>query len=368
MATMGDKILLVDGVKYNLWTPKNEIKEFEPMVVRHINDIFGESSLYFDIKRKIKSITGEGSIPDGYLIDFDKNEFYIIENELSTHSEYDHINKQVGKFIRALKNYKTRQKLASILKEEVESDIVKKKFVIEKIQDNDIYQYFLENILEEVHNQHFQVIIIIDKKTDTIREACETINPKPHIIEFATYRRENAPSVLAHLFEPFYLGKTKEKTVSGNMYSERHYLRERFWRGLLEKANKKTMLFSNISPSKYSYIWTSAGKRGVFYEFDITSKYGRVEIYLDKGKQFEEPNINKIRFDQLYKHKNEIEKDFGGKLNWERLNDKRGCRISYSFEGIGYRDEERWDELQDKMVDAMIRLEKAFSKHIKKLD
>lgn len=207
---MNEKILVIDGVKYNLWTPKDEKKEFEPIVIKHIEDIFGEGSLFFDIKKKIMSTTGEKSIPDGYLIDFNKNEFYVIENELSTHPEYDHINKQVGKFIKALKNYKTRQQIASILKEFIEEDIVKKKFVIDKIGRKDIYQYFLENILEEVQNQKFQVVVIIDKKTDKIMEACEILTPKPKILEFEIYQRGGAPTVRAYLFEPLYKSRTKE--------------------------------------------------------------------------------------------------------------------------------------------------------------
>ncbi|MEA2054592.1 MAG: winged helix-turn-helix domain-containing protein [Candidatus Thermoplasmatota archaeon] len=207
---MNDKILDIDGVKYNLWIPKNEEKEFEPIVIAHMKDIFGEGALFFNIKKKIMSIAGEKSIPDGYLIDFDKNEFYVIEIELSTHPEYDHINKQVGKFIKALKNYRTRQQIASVLKENVERDIVRRKFVTDKIGKKDTYQYFLENILEEAQNQKFQVVIIIDKRTDRIMEACEILTPKPKILEFEMYQREDAPSVCAHLFEPFYKVGIKE--------------------------------------------------------------------------------------------------------------------------------------------------------------
>jgi hypothetical protein len=47
---------------------------------------------------------------------------------------------------------------------------------------------------------------------------------------------------------------------------------------------------------------------------------------------------------------------------------KRACRIAKYFELGGYRDEEdKWPALQDAMVDAMIRLEKALHPHIAKL-
>jgi hypothetical protein len=52
---------------------------------------------------------------------------------------------------------------------------------------------------------------------------------------------------------------------------------------------------------------------------------------------------------------------FGGKLSWERLEGKQGCRIAYITTG-GYKsDESKWPAIQDAMIDAMIRLEKALA-------
>ena len=53
-------------------------------------------------------------------------------------------------------------------------------------------------------------------------------------------------------------------------------------------------------------------------------------------------------------------------MNWEPLEGKRACRVSQAFEG-GYRDEERWPEIQEAMVDAMINLERTLKPHIARL-
>ena len=79
-------MLLLDGVRYFLWTPQNEENEFHPMIIEHSKDIFGEDTLYFDIKKKLKSKSGIGSIPDAYLINPKTSSWSIIENELSSHS------------------------------------------------------------------------------------------------------------------------------------------------------------------------------------------------------------------------------------------------------------------------------------------
>ena len=34
-------MFIVDGVRYRLWTPKDEEKEFHPIIKEHINEIFG---------------------------------------------------------------------------------------------------------------------------------------------------------------------------------------------------------------------------------------------------------------------------------------------------------------------------------------
>lgn len=166
-------------------------------------------------------------------------------------------------------------------------------------------------------------------------------------------------------------GPSEESEVIGKKkkeYAKRHVLRKEFWEQLLQKSNKKVSLFNNVSSSIYSWIAAGAGRAGISYQYVITNKYGGCEIYLDKGKQYTSPNINKIRFDKLYKHRRQIERKFKGRLNWERLDNARASRISIKFKGVGLNDKERWEGLQDKMMDAMVRLEYAFKDYIKKLN
>ena len=52
----------------------------------------------------------------------------------------------------------------------------------------------------------------------------------------------------------------------------------------------------------------------------------------------------------------------------QRLDDKQGCRVAYTVTSGGYRsDEAKWPEIQDAMIDAMVRLEKALNPHLAKL-
>lgn len=220
---MGEnEILLVDGVEYSYWSPRKEA-ELESSVKHHSKKLFGSDSIYFDIKTSISNSIGERTIPDAYLIDFSNNAFYIIEIELSSHPEYDHINKQIGRFIGALGNYQSRQKIARILKEYIESDIILQKSVNEKIGSIELYQFFLEDILERVKEQKYNTIVVIDKATQRIKEACNILNPKPKIIEFGTFVRKNIGDfrVHCHLFEPLVSEKKKiAKTLPRAKYKQ----------------------------------------------------------------------------------------------------------------------------------------------------
>ena len=90
------------------------------------------------------------------------------------------------------------------------------------------------------------------------------------------------------------------------------------------------------------------------------------QLYIDQGKGADKKN--KVIFDKLYAHKEKIEQNFGDSLDWGRLDDKRASRISKRFSQGGYRDEEeKWSKIQDKVIDAMICLEKALLPYINQL-
>jgi len=146
--------------------------------------------------------------------------------------------------------------------------------------------------------------------------------------------------------------------------AERYAIRRRFWSQLLERAREKTRLHSAISPSTGGWIGTGAGKSGLGLNYVIRQHESGVELYIDRGKDADEEN--KAIFDVLMESKDQIEDDFGDELAWQRLEGKRACRIGKSVVIGGYRDEEdRWAEIQDAMIDAMIRLERALRPHVR---
>ncbi len=75
--------------------------DLELELVEHSKLIFGEASVYVDVKRKIEAKALGGTIPDGFLFDLtdpDNAEFYLVEAELFVHDFFRHIFPQITKF------------------------------------------------------------------------------------------------------------------------------------------------------------------------------------------------------------------------------------------------------------------------------
>lgn len=145
--------------------------------------------------------------------------------------------------------------------------------------------------------------------------------------------------------------------------AERQILRLKFWEQLLEKARKKTNLHARVKPGQENSISAGAGKVGLGFNYVVRMKDAQVELYIDNG----EAAWNKKVFRTFLEGKSEIEQIFGEALDWQLLPDKRASRIRYIIPDYGLRDEDQWEVLQEKMVDAMMRLEKAFRGYIHRI-
>ena len=106
---------------------------------------------------------------------------------------------------------------------------------------------------------------------------------------------------------------------------------------LLQSAFRSKLV--NISPSQSSWISAGSGTRGLGFNFSAIKTYGRAEAYIDCGNHVV---FNRI-FDQLFRQKNAIEKEFGDVLVWERLDGKRGCRIKTERHRSIF-DREQWQD------------------------
>ena len=148
--------------------------------------------------------------------------------------------------------------------------------------------------------------------------------------------------------------KTQDDIDNKTELKNRHIIRQKFWVELLDSMNSKSKLFQNISPGKYNWISTGSGVSRIAFNFYVSKNFGRAELYIDRGNQEE----NKKIFDSLYSLKDEIEKDFGEGITWERLDSKRASRIKAEMTADVFITDD-WPKMIEFMTDKMVLLEKA---------
>jgi hypothetical protein len=160
--------------------------------------------------------------------------------------------------------------------------------------------------------------------------------------------------------------EAKEVGITKKEIADRYGIRKRWWSQLIERSAKVSKLHAHITPGEYSWIGTTSGVRGLGLNYTVFQNESGAELYIDRGK--DATAENKKIFDQLFSHKDEIEKGFGGPLSWQRLEDRRACRIQFLQHG-GYRSaDEQWPEIQERVIRAMNKLEAALRSHLKKLE
>jgi len=147
--------------------------------------------------------------------------------------------------------------------------------------------------------------------------------------------------------------------------TSRDAMLRRFWRQLIERSRPKTALFSNRTGSKDQWIGVTLGRTGFSLNIVILREESRVECYIDLGKNSDEKNL--AAFKTLEQQKQAIESVFGESLDWQELEDSRACRICKFLKGGWNGPEAGWSKLQDELIDAAIRLEKALKAPVQSL-
>ncbi len=270
-------MLLIDGVKYGEWIPPSE-DEFEGVVKKHTLEIFGEQSIYLDRKQKLKSLSGIGSIPDGYVIFLgDTLHWHIVEMELSFHPPHEHIVPQLSKFTLGIKNLSTQNNLVKAIYEHISGD----GFLTLKLRKEtncvDIYKFLSDLIAKPP-----MLTVIIEKKTEELEEALDIFRRdyQTKIVEFQTFTREGIGlAVHAHLFEPLY--KPVIPTVSEPLRQETHVdsMRIKVWRSYIEYGYigiwKK---FRDLFPNAGKTIEIINGDGEIFYA-DVGDYEGSKQLW-----------------------------------------------------------------------------------------
>jgi hypothetical protein len=95
----------------------------------------------------------------------------------------------------------------------------------------------------------------------------------------------------------------------------------------------------------------------------VSQSYARSEIYINRGDKQE----NKKVFDYFFNLKDKIEKDVEDALIWRRMDNNVTSRIQYQLDGVNITNENDWPKMKDFLVNAAIKMHKAFKDPVQKL-
>jgi hypothetical protein len=103
-------------------TEFNNEAELEAIVEKYAKLLFGNDTIYLSKKMLVRTGEGRGTIPDAFVIDYENEQWYIVEAELIAHGVWRHIVPQITSQIVACLNEDTRNLLTDRVLEHIASD------------------------------------------------------------------------------------------------------------------------------------------------------------------------------------------------------------------------------------------------------
>lgn len=176
------------GIIYKTFIYEYE-DNFEVDVFNLADQIFGESSIYIDIKKKIKG-KDINSIPDGYVIDMaepDSPNLFVVENEIVSHDPFKHIGSQMLRFATSFNDSKLQ--IRDILMEEItknKSHRFRLNEGCKKSKSRNVDDYLNQAVFGD-----FKGLVIIDEAKRELYQVLEKINADISVIELKTFISDN---------------------------------------------------------------------------------------------------------------------------------------------------------------------------------
>lgn len=174
--------------------------QFERKVIELADQIFGSSSIYIDVKRRIKG-ADIVSIPDGYVVDMTQTSvprLFVVENEIVSHDPFKHIGIQMLKFVTGFEEAQLsiRQFLmAEIAKQPEKLARLEEGSRVSKSRNIDAY-------LDRAVFAEFSGLVLVDERRPELNRVLEKINANISVLELKTFRSDAGDFI--HEFDTLY--------------------------------------------------------------------------------------------------------------------------------------------------------------------
>jgi hypothetical protein len=241
-------------------------------------------------------------------------------------------------------------------------------------EDEDHNRVVIENQLEQTDHKHLGQILTYLVNLEASAAIWITSDPRAEHERAIEWLNESSPAAIYLVkLEAYRIGSsdpaplftvvagpnaaTKAVGREKKDWADRHIRRHKFWSQLLERAKAITSVHASRSPCRDQSLSAGAGRAGISFVYYIKMNEGAVFVSVGS----DDPAENKRMFDYFRGHKDQIEKEFGAKLDWERMDGMKTSVIYFTAINKGLSaDEKEWPEIQDAMIQRMDRLAKTF--------
>ena len=236
----------------------------------------------------------------------------------------------------------------------------------------------IENQLEPTDHDHLGKIItyasgldasvviwIVESARDEHASAIEWLNKHTSddlgffLVEIHAYTiGDSLPAPYFKIIEqPNDFSKTVKNITKGGDLSTSQEARLDFWTRFNEVLEAKGRPFNKRKATTDHWYGVTVGTSQGHISIDLVNKEHRVRVGFLIGD-------NKDLFDDLYKNREAIESDFGGGLEWDRMDDKKVSSICTYIKGLDFAKQDNYPELMELIIDTVVKLRTVIKKYL----
>lgn len=205
-------------------------------------------------------------------------------------------------------------------------------------------------IVESARDEHASAIEWLNKHTDE--------NVSFFLIEVHAYQIGN--SVPAPLFkvieQPNDFAKTIKAITKNNEINESMSKRLEFWTQFNEIVDKKKPFNKRKATTNHWYS-VAIGSSRCHISIDLINRDNKIRISLWISD-------DKVLYDDLFTHKEEIESKLNYKLEWYRLDNNKASYICTFIDGLDFENQFNYKELMDETISKVLDFKRVFKEYI----
>ena len=212
-----------------------------------------------------------------------------------------------------------------------------------------------------------RLVFVADEIPAELRRIVEFMNGQMDPAEVLAVEIKQYVGGESRVLVPRVMGQTVEaqrkKSGSANKPSERGEAYREFFQRLIDELRERGFTNARLGQPQNWYTFAS-GLQGIGYGASFAQGgQARAEVYIDHG----DAGMNKALFDELASDREPAEEDFGETLSWERLDERKACRVAVYRPGSIEDDPQTLDAIRTWMIEHLLKFKDVFGRRLAKL-